>query len=487
MAPNAGVPGGGGSTVRVLSLTYDEVLLATKNFMVQYPAQITGSVSTYNGLLTEFPYRITVKIYFMGSFGRQRLRAELRAMKFCRHDNIVRYFGGRSLKGELFMGIYETLSHGTLQGLLYAAPNEKLSWDTRLKIALDVANGLFYLHEGVDDRMHVMHCNLSPSAIFFSGLTAKIGRFELSRLVKDKAGVLSADHIPLGKLGYMPPEIMTSRVVSKAADVYSFGVIILELITRRHPHKPGWSSEGVRSSFDSDRDLSKLVDPTLLPELDAIEDSVLAVLVDVGLRCTEMNPEKRPTMAEVVATLESIMRKSPAEEQSLGYSATHQRLFGYTNELPDKESKILRGSKETKSSYSSDINNLQIRLLFDSLDGNGTSQKEYRHGILPFIGKQWRKLSSRFRRKKMTRATACTDSQQETEAIDFDEIEKEQEYLASVIIEKRKQGNTRFQPRVASNQQQSLQLSPQGRHENTVVKSLAGYTLTIRRPADLFI
>ncbi|KAL3682393.1 hypothetical protein R1sor_000415 [Riccia sorocarpa] len=416
----------------VLSLTYEDVLLGTQEFMVQHPSQITDKIATYRGVVTEFPYEITIKIYLMESFGRQRLRTELRAMKFCRHRNIIRYIGGRSMKGGEFMGIYESVSYTTLQGLLYADPSAGISWDGRVNIALDVAKGLSYLHDELDDRIHVIHCNLSPSAIFFSGPTAKIGRFELSKLVKDGTGV-STNLVPLGKLGYMPPEIMTSKVFTKAGDVYSFGVIILELITRRHPHKPGWSSESLRSSFGSDQDLSQILDPTLLSELDLIRESVYAVLVKVGLQCTEPNPSNRPTMAEVVVMLERIIFKYGSPR-----GAVRNSPGSYANQRPDRMSRMLRGSKEeTESSFFANLDNLEVRLLFDTLEGKSDNQRRHRRGILPSIRKRWKKFSSRFRRKKKFVKLVRTDPESENVVTDLDVIEKEQEYLASVIIANR--------------------------------------------------
>ncbi|XVE81734.1 hypothetical protein DITRI_Ditri15bG0089100 [Diplodiscus trichospermus] len=198
--------------------------------------------------------------------------------------------------------VYEFIENGSLYSWLQENQNEKLNWKTRLRIAVDVANGLQYIHEHT--RPPVVHKDIKSSNILLdSNMRAKIANFGLA-----KSGCNAITMHIAGTQGYIAPEHLADGVVSTKMDVFSFGVVLLELLSGRkaidQEGKLLWAS--VNGIFDGHeeqkvRKVKAWMDRSLLEESCSME-SLMSVMA-VGIACLNKDPTKRPSMVDIVYAL----------------------------------------------------------------------------------------------------------------------------------------------------------------------------------------
>lgn len=198
--------------------------------------------------------------------------------------------------------IYEYIENGSLHSCLHGNKNEKLNWKTRLRIAIDVANGLQYIHEHT--RPKVVHKDVKSSNILLdSKMRAKIANFGLA-----KSGCNAITMHIVGTQGYIAPEYLADGVVSTKMDVFSFGVVLLELISGKEAIDEEGKSLWVKASGilegNEERKVKRLkawMDEVLLEESCAI-GSVMNVMA-VAIACLHRDPSKRPSMVDIVYAL----------------------------------------------------------------------------------------------------------------------------------------------------------------------------------------
>lgn len=198
--------------------------------------------------------------------------------------------------------VYEYLENGSLYSWLYQRKNEKLSWKTRLRIAIDIANGLQYIHEHT--RPKVVHKDIKSSNILLdSNMRAKIANFGLA-----KSGCNAITMHIVGTQGYIAPEYLTDGVVSTKMDVFAYGVVLLELISGREAideeGKVLWASVNGILDGKEERKLMRLrgwMEDQLVDESCSME-SVMGAMV-VAVACLNRDPARRPTMVEIVYAL----------------------------------------------------------------------------------------------------------------------------------------------------------------------------------------
>ncbi|KAL8162766.1 hypothetical protein V2J09_014255 [Rumex salicifolius] len=230
---------------------------------------------------------------------------ELKILQMVNHGSLVKLEGFciDPEDGSCYL-VYEYIENGSLFSWLHENNNtEKLSWKTRLRIATDVANGLLYMHEHT--RPQVVHKDIKSSNILLDKkMRAKIANFGLA-----KSGCNAITMHIVGTQGYMSPEYLTDGIVSAKMDVFSFGVVLLELVSGKEAiseeGKVLWAS--VQGLLDGDVDqkkemkLAEWMDPVLLNESLSIES--LMSVVEVAVSCVSKDPSKRPSMVDVVYTL----------------------------------------------------------------------------------------------------------------------------------------------------------------------------------------
>ncbi|KAL5984237.1 hypothetical protein ACLOJK_018341 [Asimina triloba] len=222
--------------------------------------------------------------------------------------------------------VLNNVSHGDFERVPFSSSSSSsspLSWAARLKIAQGAARGLAHIHE-CSPRKHV-HGNIKSSKILLDDdLEAYIADFGLNRLTsgayKSSDSKQAPNHSLVSGFGskiptspsawYLAPEARASgSKLTQKCDVYSFGIVLLEMLTGLSPGAKAKTSEDglerlVRTAFREELPLSELVDPALLREVHA-KKQVLAVF-HVALGCTEKEPEMRPRMRSVSDSLDRI-------------------------------------------------------------------------------------------------------------------------------------------------------------------------------------
>lgn len=198
--------------------------------------------------------------------------------------------------------VYEYVENGSLYSWLHENQNEKLSWKTRLNIAADVANGLQYIHEHT--RPRVVHKDIKSGNILLdSNMRAKIANFGLAKSGRNAITM----HI-VGTQGYIAPEYLTDGVVSTKMDVFSFGVVLLELLSGKEAIDEAgnvlWASAGrilEGSEEEKAERVKQWVDKALF--LDSCSMESMVNVATVAIACLRKDPSKRPSMVDIVYAL----------------------------------------------------------------------------------------------------------------------------------------------------------------------------------------
>ncbi|KAF5740634.1 putative Serine-threonine protein kinase plant-type [Tripterygium wilfordii] len=314
------------------TISYHELRRATDNFN---PANLVGKGSfgsVYKGYLGE-GIAVAIKILDIKTTGSWKsFVAECEALRNVRHRNLVKLITSCSSldsKNNDFLAlVYDFLGNGSLEDWLRGKrtkPNgDGLSMTERLNVAIDVASVLNYLHDDIE--VPVVHCDLKPSNILLDeDMTAKVGDFGLAKLLVNRTNIqhsISSTYALKGSIGYIPPEYGIGQKPSKAGDVYSFGVMLLELFTGKSPVDDCFMGdlnliESVRSVFP--HKILQALDPELLQYMDdpsddnkhinlEIQHECMNKLFGVGLSCTADSPDSRISMRDAVRELKSVKR-----------------------------------------------------------------------------------------------------------------------------------------------------------------------------------
>ncbi|KAL2538631.1 Leucine-rich repeat protein kinase family protein [Forsythia ovata] len=283
-------------------ISYRELEEATDAFG---ESNILGSGSfgsVYGGMLSD-GLNVAVKVFNLQS---EQVRAikifatESQVLSTIRHRNLIRIIGCCS-NTEFKALILEYMPNGSLEKWLYSH-NYFLDMLKRLNIAIDVALALEYLHHG--HTFPIVHCDLKPSNVLLDkDMVAHVSDFGIAKLFSE--GESTAQTKTLATIGHMAPEYGTEGIVSTSGDVYSYGVMLLEMYTRKKPTDEIFGEEislksWVSHSLDENR-ITEVVDTNLLGREQCVS-SILAV----AMQCLNDYPVERISMREVVARLEKI-------------------------------------------------------------------------------------------------------------------------------------------------------------------------------------
>ncbi|XP_042442793.1 LRR receptor-like serine/threonine-protein kinase FEI 1 [Zingiber officinale] len=207
--------------------------------------------------------------------------------------------------------IYDFLPGGSLDEVLHVRA-EQLDWDARLHIIMGAAKGLAYLHHDCSPR--IIHRDIKASNILLDGnLEARVSDFGLAKLLEDEESHITT--IVVGTFGYLAPEYMQSGRATEKTDVYSFGVLVLEVLSGKRPTDSVFIEKGLNivgwlNFLIVENRPREIIDPmcegTQIESLDA--------LLSVAIQCVSSSPEDRPTMHRVVQMLESeVMTPCPSD------------------------------------------------------------------------------------------------------------------------------------------------------------------------------
>ncbi|XP_061365774.1 receptor kinase-like protein Xa21 [Gastrolobium bilobum] len=316
-----------------LMVSYDELRLATEAFNQENLIGIGSFGTVYRGHLS---HGNTVAVKVLDTLRTGSLKsffAECEAMKNSRHRNLVKLITSCSsvdFKNNEFLAlVYEYLCNGSLEdwitGRRKHANGNGLNLMERLNIAIDAACALDYLHN--DSEIPIVHCDLKPSNILLDeDMTAKVGDFGLARLLIQRSThqvSISSTHALRGSIGYIPPEYGWGEKPSAAGDVYSFGIVLLELFSGRSPTDECFTggqsiTRWVQTAF-KDKTV-QVIDPQLLSLIfhddhansSNLQLSCMEAIVGVGLSCTADNPNERigirDALRQLIAARDSLLK-----------------------------------------------------------------------------------------------------------------------------------------------------------------------------------
>ncbi|XP_050231095.1 putative receptor-like protein kinase At3g47110 [Mercurialis annua] len=292
-------------------VSYHELRRATDNFNLQNLIGTGGFGSVFKGFLTD-GCAVAVKVLDIKQKGYWKsFEAECEALRNVRHRNLVKLITSCSsidYKNEEFLAlVYEYLSNGSLEdwimGKMRKENGDGLNFIERLNVIIDVAAVMDYLH--YDCEPPVVHCDLKPSNVLINeDMTTKVGDFGLARFLMDKLGAqasISSTHVLKGSIGYIPPEYGLGVKPSTAGDVYSFGVMILELFTGKSPTSDSFKDEQDLVRWVQSSNLMQVLDPHLL--LLEIHHDCMITILEVGLCCTADSPDRRISMRNALSKL----------------------------------------------------------------------------------------------------------------------------------------------------------------------------------------
>ncbi|KAJ0799852.1 putative protein kinase RLK-Pelle-SD-2b family [Helianthus annuus] len=282
-----------------------------------------GSATVYKGCLKDGTAVAVKRIQHGEDRGEKEFRSEIAAIASVQHVNLVRLIGYCIHTNNLHFLVYDFIPNGSLSNWIYAplgsAANDNccggrcLTWSQRLKVAVDVAKALAYLHH--DCRSKVLHLDVKPENILLDGsYNAIVSDFGISKLMRrDDSRIVTGMR---GTRGYIAPEWLLGVGISEKSDVFSYGIVLFELISGRRSIKAidvDAHGNKIRKRFEyfpkiiteklKAGHIMETVD-TRLMDLSQVDENEVKKLVHVALWCIQDKPRRRPSMTEVVKWLE---------------------------------------------------------------------------------------------------------------------------------------------------------------------------------------
>ncbi|KAK7259935.1 hypothetical protein RIF29_25562 [Crotalaria pallida] len=306
--------------------TYEELQAATDGFSLKNCLSESGNLSTFRGQL-ECGMKIVVKLNqkeIKNSTIREKIMPDVQTILEVRHKNVIMLLGSSTEKGFL-LTVYEHACNGSLDKHLSKESSRTLTWRERVKVAIGLSRGLKYLHEN-----NIIHGNIKPSNILlthdFNPLLGDFGlgkRFELKKSYKSES---------IGNSEYIAPEYQERGKLSNKMDVYSFGMVLLELITgRRATDKISGAKSlaGWAKPLLGGKKYAQLLDPIMS---NSCEEDQLHWLAKVIEQCLKKNPKERSSMNMVVSALQGI---ADSEECCMAKDFTPASAISCSSFVPD--------------------------------------------------------------------------------------------------------------------------------------------------------
>ncbi|XP_038985177.1 probable LRR receptor-like serine/threonine-protein kinase At3g47570 [Phoenix dactylifera] len=310
---------------QLIRVSYSDLLKATDGFSSANLIGAGGYGSVYKGIMELAEERIVaVKVLNLLQRGASRsFMAECNALRSIRHRNLVKVITSCSsvdYKGDDFKAlVFEFMPNGSLENWLHPQASDQsretnLSLIQRLNIAVDVASALDYLHH--HGPAPIVHCDLKPSNVLLDeDMTAHVGDFGLARFLTktvSKASQNPSSSIGVkGTIGYVAPEYGVANQVSTEGDVYSYGILLLEMFTGRRPTEETLKEgtglcKSVEMAFPER--VIDIIDPCLLSEekdggVRRRTREFLVSMLRIGLLCSKESPKERMQMEDVIKEL----------------------------------------------------------------------------------------------------------------------------------------------------------------------------------------
>jgi len=284
---------------------FHELAAATDNFTDDKKLGQGGFGPVYRGFLRDEDRHVAIKLLSAETSwqGKKEFDAEVKVLTLLRHRNIVQLVGCCE-SNEGFLLVYELMAEGSLDKHLHN-PVRVLSWQQRYKIILDLGSALLYLHRCCDKC--IVHGDIKPENVMLdASFNAKLGDFGTARLMEHGAEPRTTE-IVAGTRGYIDPEFVNNHLRCPDADIYSFGVTLLEIASGKRPasRQPSEASAlplWVRSLYDRHK-LLDAADGKMNGEFD--RQQMEHVLV-TGLWCAHQDPSQRPSIEQAMDVLRCV-------------------------------------------------------------------------------------------------------------------------------------------------------------------------------------
>ncbi|XP_074575870.1 G-type lectin S-receptor-like serine/threonine-protein kinase At1g34300 [Curcuma longa] len=289
-----------------VQFSFRELQRSTKKFKDKLGEGGFGAV--YKGVLAN---RTPVAVKQLEGIeqGEKQFRMEVATISSTHHLNLVRLIGFCS-EGRHRLLVYEFMKNGSLDGVLFSGDAAgKLPWPARFSVAVGTAKGITYLHEECRDC--IVHCDIKPENILLDeNYTAKVSDFGLAKLVHPKDHRQRTLTSVRGTRGYLAPEWLANLPITSKSDVYSYGMVLLEIVSGRRNFDVADDTDRKKFSiwayeeFEEGR-VGNVMDKRLNEQEVDMEQLERAIMVSFW--CIQEQPSHRPSMGKVVQMLEGVL------------------------------------------------------------------------------------------------------------------------------------------------------------------------------------
>ncbi|KAE9586027.1 putative protein kinase RLK-Pelle-PERK-1 family [Lupinus albus] len=330
------------------TFSYEELMCATDGFS---DANLLGSGGfgyVHRGLLANGK-EVAVKQLKAGSRqGEREFQAELEIISRVHHKHLVSLVG-YCITGTQRLLVYEFIPNNTLEFHLHGKGRPTMDWITRLRIALGSAKGLAYLHE--DCHPKIIHRDIKAANILLDfKFEAKVADFGLAKIYSESNTPVSTR--VMGTFGYLAPEYASSGKLTDKSDVFSYGIMLLELITGKRPVDKNYSftdslvdwARPLLTRSLAENNFASLVDPRLQNEFDRHE---MARMVACAAACICHSAKRRPRMSQVVRALEGDVSLSDFSEGIAPGSSTPYSSYESSDYDPSQYKEDMKKFRKT--------------------------------------------------------------------------------------------------------------------------------------------